>query len=273
MMLFLPLYLSCIQNPMELALTPENGAMNVMHLFKGETPYHFDYIGPVAWGVTSLGTHQEGSMLAITCIQEVRPPTWFEQQIPKVYGYLYDGAQFHPTSWSIHDSETKSYIDPQMFEEVMWYISPTGYTGDPANAPNTPIRAEGTTLYSAPRLSDPSPVRFEDSIHLFATQSGSLLHLVGPPYHPVIEPDENKHMNGSTVPYAFVEKGTLHLVAQRQYDGRRVPMISMYTAAKKWTGWKPIAEIPPNIFACTSPIVAPNPTGGWVMLCIEEKRR
>ena len=108
--------------------------------------------------------------------------------------------------------------------------------------------------------------------HLFTTK-----RLVGAfkwySLQPVLDPDEVKHFNGTTVPFAFVDNKQLYLVAQRQFNGRRTPMISRYTSAKKWTGWQPIVNLPPSIQACTSPIVAPSPDGGWVMMCIEEKRR
>ena len=267
--------IACKGNPLDLALTPESGAMNVMHWFTSPDLKSWGYQGPIAWGVTSLGVHHEDpNTLGITLIQEVRPPTWWEQQFPAVYGYLFDGSSFTPTSWNIGDPATKSYIDPQMYRGEMWYISPPGYTGDPAKAPSTPIRSSsGQTHYEAPRISDPSPVEVGGTTHVFATQNGSLVHLTGEPLQPIIDPDESRHFNGTTVPFAFVHNEDLYLVAQRQFDGRRIPMISKYTAAKRWNGWKPIAEIPPNIFACTSPIVAPNPKGGWVMMCIEEKRR
>ena len=264
---------ACNQHPLELALVPESGAMNVMHWFYSPDMSTWTYKGPIAWGVTSLGAHYQDDQLAITCIQEVRPPTWFEQRYPKVYGYLFDGESFTPTDWSIDDPDTKSYIDPQWYEGKMWYISPTGFIGDPANAPNTPIRSEGTTVYSAPRISDPSPVRYQDKTHIFATQNGSLVRLAGDPVQPLLDPEEVKHFNGTTVPFAFVNDNQLYLVAQRQFNGRRTPMLSRYTNAKRWTGWKPIVDLPPSIQACTSPVVAKSPTGGWVMMCIEEKRR
>ena len=92
--LLLPLLLNCNQHPLDLALTPESGAMNVLHWFHSPDRKVWTYNGPVAWGVTSLGAHEDGDNLAITCIQEVRPPTWLEQQLPRVYGYLFDGTNF-----------------------------------------------------------------------------------------------------------------------------------------------------------------------------------
>ena len=87
-------------------------------------------------GVKS-GAHQEGDSLAITRIQEVRPPTWLEQQFPRVWRILMMAQLSIPTDWSIDDSETNSYIDLNgMMGTCGTY--PPRYTGDPANAPNTP---------------------------------------------------------------------------------------------------------------------------------------
>lgn len=274
--LFLWNTLGCSSNPMQLALEPESGAMNVMHWFTSSDMNSWEYKGPIAWGITSLGVHQlPDNNLAITCIQEVRPPTWYEQRNPKVYGYIFDGAFFTPTSWEIDDTETKSYIDPQWFEGKMWYISPTGYTGDPANAPATPIRSEnpGTTHYAAPKISDPTIVRYQDEVHVFATQNGSLLHLTGTPLKKIVDAESTKQFNGSTVPFAFVVEDNLYLLSQRQMNGKRYPMISKSTGKNRWSPWKPITELPESISACTSPVIGANPLGGWVMMCIEEKRK
>ena len=268
--------MGCTSNPLDLALKEEPGAMNVLHWFTSVDMKTWTHQGPIAWGVTSLGAHQmDDQRLGITCIQEVRPPNWWEQQNPKVYGYLFDGETFEATTWSIDDSQTQSYIDPQWFEGHMWYISPTGYTGDPAHAPSTPLRSSnpGIEHFAAPKISDPSIVRYQDEQWIFLTQNGSLLLLKGENPKTYLDPEYTKHFNGSTVPFAFVSDGILYLAAQRQFNGRRIPMISHLNQFNKWSGWKPITDMPMSIQACTSPIVQPNPKGGWVMMCIEEKRK
>ena len=92
---------------------------------------------------------------------------------------------------------------------------------------------EGLTVYP-PSYFDPSPVFYDGATHVFATQNGSLVHLTGQPLERTLDPEEVKHFNGTTVPFAFVEKNALSR-GQRQFNGRRTPMISRYTSAKKWT--------------------------------------
>jgi len=271
------LLLGCKGNPLQLGLTEESGAMNIMHYFTSDDFVNWTHQGPISWGITSLGMHQlaDGN-LAITCIQEVRPPTWWEKQSPVVYGYIFDGKSFQATEWKVNDTESTIYIDPQMFEGDMWYISPSGFTGDPAKAPATPIRSSnpGITRFSAPRIADPSPVRFQGNLHVFATQNASVVHLIDDPLRVIaLSPETNKHFNGSTVPYATTYNEQLMLVTQRHINGRRIPTYSLSADAYNWSEWKPLADIPPQIHACSSPVVGPNPAGGWVMMCIEEKRK
>ena len=270
------IFLSCSSNPLALGLKEEAGARNVLHWFSSSDLKNWTHQGAVAWGVTSLGLHQQEDKLAITCIQEVRPPTWWEQQSPKVYGYLFDGETFTPSSWSIDDSETKAFIDPQYFEGKMWYISPTGYTGDPALAPNIPIRSEspGLERYSASRLADPSPLRFQDELYVFASHNAGIIQLEGNPLQPAHStPERNQHFNGVTVPFATEIAGEVWLLAQKQFDNRRLPVYSRSPDLKRWTHWKQLAPIPLHIEACSSPVMGENPKGGWVMFCIEEKQR
>jgi hypothetical protein len=270
-------FIGCKGNPLDLGLTEESGAMNVMHLFTSPDFTEWTHQGPVSWGITSLGLHKrKDGKLAITCIQEVRPPTWWEQRSPKVYGYIYDGETFTATEWDITDEGSSIYIDPQLFEEQMWYISPSGYTGDPAKAPATPIRSSepGIERYKAPKIADPSPVRFNKELHVFATQNGSIVHLIDKPLRPIaLSPETNSHFNGSTVPFATFYGESLMLVAQRHINGRRIPVYSLSSDGNNWGNWVPLANIPQNIPACSSPVVGENPKGGWIMLCIEEKRK
>ena len=108
---------SCQQNPMELALVEEAGAVNIMHAFHSEDLQTWTHRGPKAWGVASLGmTQHTNGNLILMAIQEVRPPTWWEEKFgPPVYGYEYDGETLTPKSWKIEDEGTKAYIDPQFF--------------------------------------------------------------------------------------------------------------------------------------------------------------
>ena len=63
-------------------------------------------------------------ILLLMAIQEVRHPNWYEERFgPPVYGFEYDGTSLTPKAWKIEDKDTKAYIDPQFFENQMWYIS------------------------------------------------------------------------------------------------------------------------------------------------------
>ena len=132
----------------------------------------------------------------------------------------------------------------------------------------------GRERYKSPRLADPSPVRFNQELHVFATQNASIIHLIDEPLRPIaLSPETNSHFNGSTVPFATKFNDKLMLVAQRHINGRRIPVYSLSNDGRNWGKWIPLAEIPPNISACSSPVVGKNPKGGWVMFCIEEKRK
>ena len=106
---------------MELALNEEAGAVNIMHHFYSEDLENWTHRGRKAWGVASLGLAIDSEQnLLLTLIQEVRPPSWFEEHLgPPIYGFLYDGESLHPKSWSVEDEATKAYIDPQMFNGQM----------------------------------------------------------------------------------------------------------------------------------------------------------
>lgn len=269
------IFLSCSPHPLHLALKEESRALHILHWFSSPDLKNWTHEGPVAWGVTSLGLHEQDGQLALTCIQEVRPPNWFEQQDPPVYGYLFDGETFKPHSWSIDDSSTRAFIDPQYFEGRMWYISPTGYTGDPALSPDIPIRSEspGMEHYKNSNLADPSPVRFKDHLYLFASYNAGIIQLEGNPFRPVQSTlNRNSHFNGVTVPFATQIGDEVWLLAQQQIDNRRLPVFSVSSDLKKWSSWKVLAPIPLDIEACSSPVIGTNPKGGWAMFCIEERK-
>jgi hypothetical protein len=88
-----------------------------------------------------------------------------------------------------------------------------------------------------------------------------------------LSPETNSHFNGTTVPFATIYNDQLMLVAQKHINGRRVPTYSLSKDARNWSKWKVLADIPMHIQACSSPVVGPNPKGGWIMMCIEERRR
>ena len=95
-------------------------------------------------------------------------------------GYEYDGSSLTPKAWKIEDEDTKAYIDPQFFENQMWYISPSGTFGDPAKRETQmPVRSSnpGQIRYQGINFADPSPVRFKGELHLFMSKD---LHIFWP---------------------------------------------------------------------------------------------
>ena len=274
--MFFHIFMSCADHPMVLALRPEPGAINVMHAFHSDDMRSWTHKGAMAYGVSSLGLDKVEEGLRITLIQEVRPPTWWEQVwTSKVYGYIYDGQSLSPKDWTVHDSQATAMIDPQFYNGAYWYISPPKGIVDPARSDTPiPIRNSQTEapLYEAPRLADPSPVLFNQERHVFATQNGSVLQLSGDPLRPVDKhPGQNSLFNGTTVPFATVIDDTLLLLAQRNVNGRRLPVISSSADGKQWSQWKPIQPMPKELHACTSPVMGEDPAGGYILFCINEK--
>ncbi|MDG1482907.1 MAG: hypothetical protein P8R54_25170 [Myxococcota bacterium] len=229
----------------------------------------------MVWGFVSLGMAQdeEGSLL-LTGIQEVRPPTWLEERLgPKVHGFLYDGEELHPREWSIQDKESRSYLDPQYFEEQMWYISPQGRSGDPAqHAQSIPIRSSdpGVERFSEQGLADPSPIRVNGKLHVFATYRGNIVHLTGEPLQ------HHVTINGATVPFPVEIDGEVMLLGQKLLSGRRSPVISRDILAPLEPGehsrkpsWKALLPMD-DLRVCASPVLGPDPAGGWILFCVEE---
>jgi hypothetical protein len=266
--------MACQQNPMKSALQQDPSARNVMHAFHSTDLQTWEHRGPQAWGFVSLGMSQDddGNVL-LTGIQEVRSPTWFEKRLgPKVYGFLYDGEELHPHEWSIQDQESRSHIDPQYFEEQMWYIAPEGSSGDPVQrAKPISIRSSnpGTERFSEKNLADPSPIRVDGQLHVFATYRGNIAHLTGDPLQHHI------NINGATVPFPVEIDGEVMLLAQKLINGRRQPVISRdilsplrpdeHSRKPSWRALLPMDDMK----VCASPVLGPDPAGGWILFCVE----
>lgn len=270
------LLLSCADPPMELALIPEEGAVNVLHAFHSNDLNQWNHRGPLAYGVSSLGLDTVNEGLRLTLIQEVRPPTWYEMNFKSdIYGFIYDGKNLIPRSWSVDDEKAIAFIDPQFHDGEFWYISPPKGVFDPAlSSEPIPIRASNTlnNVYSAPKLADPSPIVFKNERYIFATQNASIVQLSGDP--PVVmdkHPGQNSLFNGTTVPFATSIDDTLYLLGQRNVNGRRLPVISSSKDAISWQPWKPIEPIPKELYACTSPVMGVDPVEGYILFCIDER--
>ena len=126
-----------------------------------------------------------------------------------------------------------------------------------------------------PGLADPSPVRFQGKLHLFATlHPRQVIHLTGDPLREV------RRFSGMDVPFAFVADGKLYLLTQDMRGAVHEPLISSSTNGRSWTPFtrvlargavgpaRPGSATPP-IRSCTSPVMGPL-HDGWILLCVEE---
>lgn len=265
----MPLLIACA-DPMETALSLPDGTRKMVWGFLSVDGEQWGAPIPVAAGLSSLGLATEDGELLVAGLQELSPPGRIEGLIgPPVWGLRFDGQQWHPHRWRVWDRQTPAFIDPQPFEGSMWYLSRAGSTthdADPARAPSVSIRSASpvTVRWQGAELADPSPIRHDGELHVFATAGRDVLHLAGEPLAEV------ERLPDVTVPFALLFRDRLTLLAQRRHSGRRQPMISQHDGTG-WSDWRPLLDLH-SLHNCTSPVMGPHPSGGWVALCVEERR-
>ena len=185
---------------------------------------------------------------------------------PALFGRRFDGERWVPETWWFKDPDAVAFIDPQMFEDSLWYVSRKGTHGDPAKdtQPND-IRSTppAQTRLSGVGLVDPSPVRFRDALLLFVTDGHNQVSLFsGDPLQKV------QTFNNVSVPFGFVHNDVLYLVAQRPINGRRQPVMASSSDGVQFTEFTPLLR-PDQARTCTSPVIGPL-NGGWILLCVDE---
>jgi hypothetical protein len=185
---------------------------------------------------------------------------------PALFGRRFDGERWVPETWWFKDPDAVAFIDPQMFEDGLWYVSRKGTHGDPAKdtQPND-IRSTppAQTRLSGVGLVDPNPVRFRGALLLFVTDGHNQVSLfTGEPLQ------KAQTFNNVSVPFAFVHNDTLYLVAQRPINGRRQPVMSKSDDGVQFTEFMPLLT-PELVRTCTSPVIGPL-NGGWILLCVDE---
>lgn len=185
---------------------------------------------------------------------------------PALFGRRFDGERWVDETWWFKDPDAVAFIDPQMFEDGLWYVSRRGTHGDPA-ADTTPNDIRSTppaqTRIRGVGLVDPSPVRFRGSLLVFVTEGHNQVSLFSG------EPLQRQQSFGNvSVPFAFVHDETLHLVAQRPIDGRRQPVMARSTDGVVFTDFVPLLR-PEQARTCTSPVIGPV-KDGWILLCVDE---
>ena len=236
---------------------------------------------PVAHGFSSLGlsTTSQGEVV-VTGLPHGQPPTWWEElfPLPRVFGMSFDGHRWSSRTWKPTGVTSDGLIDPQWLGQELWYFAVNGKTGDPAQQPgdhhicSTP---PPRTRVSMPGLADPSPVRFQGKLHLFATLvPRQVIQLTGDPLREV------RRFAGMDVPFAFVADHKLYLLTQDMRGATPEPLISSSTDGRSWTPFtrvlargavgsaRPNSATPP-IRSCTSPVMGPI-KNGWILLCVEE---
>lgn len=233
---------------------------------------------PVAYNMASLGlsTEADGSLL-LTGVVEIEPPPWERLVGPPVRGLRFDGTAWSAVREPGGDPEALSYIDPQPFEGGFWYIAPQTSDGDPAHIKDTPTPLRSfpppTLRFADPGIADPSPIRMPDgSLHVFITHNFNILHLAGDPLR------ERINVMGANVPFPLLIDGELHLLAQAARGRFREPVIAPYDLdalgeEQITPAWQPLLtrDEQGDQQSCTSPVMAPSPAGGWLLLCVEER--
>jgi hypothetical protein len=185
---------------------------------------------------------------------------------PALFGRRFDGERWEEETWWFKDPDAVAFIDPQMFEDGLWYVSRKGTHGDPAmdTQPNA-IRSTppAQTRLSGVGLVDPSPVRFRDALLVFATDGHNQVSLfAGEPLQKTLT------FNNLSVPFGFVHNDTLYLVAQRPLNGLRQPVMTSSQDGVHFTEFVPLFT-PDQARTCTSPVIGPL-NGGWILLCVDE---
>jgi hypothetical protein len=114
----------------------------------------------------------------------------------------------------------------------------------------------------------------DGSLHVFITHNFNIMHLAGEPLQ------EQTTVIGANVPFPILIDGQLFLIAQAAIGRTREPVIVPFPLDNIGEDhvepdWQPM--IPQDALAgiesCTSPVMAPSPaeTGGWILLCVEER--
>ena len=212
---------------------------------------------PMRQKVASLGMSvRDDGALWVTFLDHQGEAGWRERLFgAPVAGMVWDGEWTEQT-WSKSDSEAPALVDPQWFEDELFYVAFAG-TGDPAEGKTRIRSSDGITWLDGQGFADPMPVRFEGAMNLFVTRHpGQVAQYAG---DPLVEVQTFQ----ATVPYALVVDDALWLVAQR--GPRRTPQRTIYRDGR-WSGWDELVDAP----HCTSPVLGPMRDQGWVLLCVEE---
>ena len=214
-----------------------------------------------------LGVSTDGE-LWLTGLDMGTMATWWERNIggPRLDGLVSrDGRRWERADWSVSKDVDGAWVDPQWFEDEVWYVHHEG-TGDPVAAGhlNQVRTAPGDAeMATGEGYADPSPVRFKGERFVYVTAHPlKVAVLAGEPLQ------VKRHLAGVSVPFATVVGDELWLLAQAVVQGRRRPVYARSTDGLHFGNFTPF-DLPAPQITCTSPVMAPT-SQGWVLLCVEE---
>lgn len=212
---------------------------------------------PLREKVASLGLSvRPDGQLWVTFLDHAGEAGWRERLFgPPVAGMIWDEG-WTQTTWSVSDPEAPALVDPQWFDDRLFYVAFAG-TGDPAEGSTRVRSSDGVTWLEGKGLADPMPVGEGGTLSLFVTQHpGQIVQYAG-------EPLTEVHRFDATVPHALFVNEELWLIAQR--GPQRTPQRSIRREGR-WSAWEQLVDAP----HCTSPVLGPMREDGWVLLCVQE---
>jgi hypothetical protein len=215
-----------------------------------------------------LSVRDDGALWVTGIDQSGAERSWFDRTFgsPTAGGLVFDGATWTRTTWSV-DADAPALLDPQWLGDTLWFVGRAGGPGDPAEARQVRIQSAppDITWLTGDGITDPSPIHFHEELHLFVSERDhGVVHHVGQPLQQV------QRWNGVQVPSAVVVGDELWLVAQKRIRARRQPVVARSADGRTFSRFEPL--LPDGaVEHCTSPVVGPNPAGGLVLLCVEER--
>ena len=206
-----------------------------------------------------------------------------QQYGPLVFGLsTSDLQEWTAHQWRLVDEKNYTPIDPQLNLGPkgleLWYFGAAGQKHtDPMDRSQHDIRKASlgedsrfhhpSTYIRKAGLADPSPIVFQNTQWLFATQfaAESIVAYRGNP------PQQSHRFQGVSVPFAMTVENELWLLATRIVNGRQQSVRSISTDGEHFSDFEPF--LPTNTDqVCASPVGAVF-NGKTVIFCVEEPTR
>jgi len=238
----------------------------------------------VAHSFTSLGLHTEDDERIVVVghhLLEIPSDADRAQGVAWTQELVFDGTSWASRIRQLEDRSLQGHTDVQWLDDELWFfhVRQAPSQDEVAGGPIDPVLEKGPhrirsspptrTRFEREGVSDPSPVWFQDELHLFVTQvgrGGGVHHLVGN------DMEQRRHFTGVTVPFATVVEGELWLLAQQLLQGRFLPVLARSSDGLTWTDWQPILDVDrKHMSGCTSPVLGSISGDRW-LFCVEPRR-